>query len=260
MAAARNKDAAIAALVEAGAHFQHFDFADTKSVEVALRDSPVVFLLRPPQLADTKKYFDPFVSAAVKHRIPHIVFLSVQGAEKNPFIPHHKIEKLIKESGLPFTLLRPAYFMQNFDTTMHEDVAVRHQLFMPAGNAAFVMVDVRDIGAVAAKVLTEPTQYVNTAYEITGAERLTFQEMARQLTAQLPFNVTYTSPNLFRYALTRRREGMPWSFVFVTMLLHALPRLQPAPPITDCVASILNRAPLTFQQYVTDYKEKLQRR
>ena len=46
----------------------------------------------------------------------------MQGVEKNKIIPHHKIEKLIVVSKIPFTFLRPAYFMQNFTTTLSNDI------------------------------------------------------------------------------------------------------------------------------------------
>ncbi|WP_235299381.1 SDR family oxidoreductase [Portibacter marinus] len=93
-----------------------FDFEDQHSIKAALEKTEILFLLRPPQLADVNKYFDPVISMALEEQIQHIVFLSVQGAEKSKFIPYHKIEKLIINSSLPYTFLRPAYFMQNFTT------------------------------------------------------------------------------------------------------------------------------------------------
>lgn len=45
--------------------------------------------------------------------IKHIVFLSLLGVEKNPIVPHAKIEAMIKASGIPYTFLRPSFFMQN---------------------------------------------------------------------------------------------------------------------------------------------------
>lgn len=90
----------------------HFDFSDLQSVRTSLRECDVLFLLRPPQLSDVKTYFEPLINIAVDEKVGHIVFLSVQGADTNSFIPHHKIEKLIKRCGISYTFLRPAYFMQ----------------------------------------------------------------------------------------------------------------------------------------------------
>ena len=79
-------------------------------------------MLRPPQISDVKKYFAPLVETAKKSSIKHIVFLSVQGVDNSKIIPHHKIEKSIVDSKIIYTFLRPAYFMQNFTTTLRNDL------------------------------------------------------------------------------------------------------------------------------------------
>ena len=71
-----------------------------------------------------------------------------KGAENNRFIPNHKTEQLLICSGLAYTLLRPAYFMQNFTTTLRADLVERHRIFLPAGRARFTLIDVDDISRV----------------------------------------------------------------------------------------------------------------
>ncbi|WKK78452.1 NmrA family NAD(P)-binding protein [Marivirga salinae] len=73
-------------------------------------------------IADLKAVFKPLIEVVKEVGVKHIVFLSVQGAEKQSYIPHHKIEKLIVESQIPYTFIRPAYFMQNFITTLGKDI------------------------------------------------------------------------------------------------------------------------------------------
>lgn len=88
-----------------------FDFTDIKTFSSALKNIDLLFLLRPPQISNVKKYFAPLIAIAVKSSVKHIIFLSVQGVEKSKMIPHHKIEKLIVASKIPYTFLRPAYFL-----------------------------------------------------------------------------------------------------------------------------------------------------
>jgi uncharacterized protein YbjT (DUF2867 family) len=113
----------------------YFDFLDIKSVSDALEQTDILFLLRPPQISDVKNVFNPLIRMAQEKNLEHIVFLSVQGAENSSFIPHHKIEKLIAECGINYTFLRPAYFMQNFTTTLQKDLVQNDTIFLPAGNA-----------------------------------------------------------------------------------------------------------------------------
>ena len=100
----------------------YFDFTDVGTYKTALNNCDILFLLCPPQLSEVEKYFKPLIDLAVSTGVKHIVFLSVQGVEKNKIIPHHKIEKLIVDSNIPYTFLRPAYFMQNYTTTLHTDL------------------------------------------------------------------------------------------------------------------------------------------
>jgi len=128
---------------------------------------------------------------AVSCSVNHIVFLSVQGVEKSNTIPHQKIEKLITASKIPYNFLRPAYFMENFTTTLHTDLAKEHKIFLPAGNAKFTLIDVTDIGKVAAKILTETEKHLKKAYDLTNYEELSFSEMAYKLSKGLNLRITY---------------------------------------------------------------------
>jgi len=99
---------------------RRFDFTDLRSYKPALGNCDELFLLRPPNIANVQKYFKPLIDTAVELKLKHIVFLSVQGVENSKIIPHYKIEQLIIKSKIPYTFLRPAYFMQNFSTTLNK--------------------------------------------------------------------------------------------------------------------------------------------
>ncbi len=237
--------------------FVRFDFTDPATIAAALPECDVLFLLRPPQLFDVAKYFKPFIEQAVAAEVKHIVFLSIQGAPVNRFSPHHKIEKLIVESGIPFTFLRPAYFMQNFTTTLREDLVERKQIYLPADNARFTLIDVRDIGAVAAQVLIQPEKYANTAYDLTSEESLMFRQMAEKLSQGLGRTINYESPTLWEFFWEKRREGYSTGFVVVMIVLHYWPRFQKTPPLSPWVEKIKGTAPISFDQFVCDNADDL---
>ena len=234
-----------------------FDFTDINTFKPALVQCDVLFLLRPPQISDVAQFFKPLVETALHCGVKHIVFLSVQGVEKSTIIPHHKIEKLIVESKIPYTFLRPAYFMQNFTTTLKNDLVVNKRIFLPAGKAKFTLIDVTDIGKVAAKILTETNNHVNKSYELTNREKLTFGEMAEKLSKGLNTTIKYESPNLFKFYWTKRKEKMPTMLILVMIMLHYLPRFQKEPNITDWVKQITNNEPKTFDEFVIEHKNLL---
>jgi uncharacterized protein YbjT (DUF2867 family) len=234
-----------------------FDFLDVTAYHTSLRELDVLFLLRPPQISAVEKYFKPLIQACQATGVKHIVFLSVQGVENSKIIPHHKIEKLIIDSGIPYTFLRPAYFMQNFTTTMRKDLVNNKQIFLPAGNAKFTLIDVRDIGAVAGAILANLAPHINKAYDLTCNEKMTFQEMAVMLSRKSGTEIQFTSPNLLRFFLTKRKEKIPTMFILVMIMLHYLPRFQAEPATTDWVDKIIHRQPTTFEQFIQDHKSLL---
>jgi uncharacterized protein YbjT (DUF2867 family) len=238
-------------------HFTTFDFTDTSTYKPALSGCDVLFLLRPPQISAVAKFFKLLVDTAKEAGVQHIVFLSVQGAGDNNFIPHHKIEALIKESGISYTFLRPAYFMQNFTTTLREDLIKRKQVFLPAGTARFTLIDVRDIGKVAARVLQDPEAHGNKAYDLTNDEKLSFGEMADIISGVTTQPIRFVSPNLIRFFVQKRKEGMPPVFILVMIMLHYLPRFRKEPVLSNWVEVLTGRPPITFEQFVKDHTHLL---
>jgi uncharacterized protein YbjT (DUF2867 family) len=206
--------------------FRQLDFSDPSGFEEALRDIEVVFLLRPPNLADIPKYFGPFFKAIGLAGVKKVVFLSVQGVEDQTKIPHHKMEQLIKDMGVEYVFLRPSYFMQNLTSTLLPDILEKRQLYIPAGNVKFTWVDVRDIGKVAAKVLVDFEVYKSRALEITGSEEKDFTEVAAEMTKVLGMKIEYVSPNLCAFFLKKKKQGVATPMIFVMIILHYLPRFQ----------------------------------
>ncbi len=236
--------------------YVQFDFQDSGSFKVALASCDTLFLLRPPELANVEKIFRPLIDSAKSCGVTHVVFLSVQGVERSRVIPHNKIERLIADSGLSFTFLRPAYFMQNFSTTLKGDIHNR-EIYLPSGDSKFALIDVRDIGDVAAIVLANPQKYTGEKIELTCQVRLNFAQMAKSLSRILGVLITYKSPNLFSFYVHKRREGVATSFILVLIMLHFLPRFQRLPVVTNYVQQITGHMPREFDDYVRDNKELL---
>jgi len=234
-----------------------FDFANTATYKPALTQCEVLFLLRPPQISDVEKYFKPLIETAQEVGVQHIVFLSVQGVEKSSIIPHHKIEKLIVASRIAYTFLRPAYFMQNFSTTLRDDLVNKNRIFLPAGQAKFTLIDVADIGQAAARILTNAADYANQAFDLTCNDRLDFGEMAKKLSAGLDRHIQYQSPNLLRFYLSKRKEHVAPMFILVLIMLHYLPRFQAKPLVSHWVEKITGKVPRSFDGFIADNKSLL---
>jgi uncharacterized protein YbjT (DUF2867 family) len=231
-----------------------FDFNDPSTYNEALEDVVKVFLVRPPALADADRQFRPFIETLANHpEIRQVVFLSLLGVENNPVVPHFKIEKLILEKQLPYTFLRPGFFMQNLETNHLEDLQEHQDIFVPAGNGKTSFIDVRDIAAVAVKVLSEEN-HLNRAYALTGSEALTYQQVADLFTEVTGQKFTYSDPSVIRFALRMRRRGLAWKFIMVMIALYSVAKLGKAGQITDELPRLLGREPISMKKYIEDHK------
>ncbi|MEQ0564473.1 NmrA/HSCARG family protein [Amycolatopsis sp. NEAU-NG30] len=112
------------------------------------------------------------VDAAVAAGVPHVVFHSVFGADRERGVPHHDskhaIEEYLRKSGLRATMIRPAPFMEEVAPSLeHGEIVLR--LPLPE-DAALKMISVRDVGRVAAALLLGTAEAPGGAVELVGDE------------------------------------------------------------------------------------------
>jgi uncharacterized protein YbjT (DUF2867 family) len=182
--------------------------------------------------------------------ISQIVFLSVQGAEKSKVIPHHKIEKLVQESGIHYIFLRPSYFMQNITTTLLKDIQEKRRIFLPAGKAKFNWIDINNIGEVSAILLERFEEFSNLAFELTGYENKNFYEVANMISTITGKKINYQSPNSFRFFSAKKKEGVATGMILVMNMLHFLPRFQEEPKISDFYEKITGKKPTSLKAFI----------
>ena len=228
-----------------------FDFGDPSTYAAAFEDVDRLFLMRPPQISDIKRYIKPVIDYASEIGIKQIVFLSLLGAEKNRIVPHAKVETFLLASGVPYTLLRCGFFMQNLSTTHRQDIAEHNDIFVSAGKGKTSFIDVRDIAAVAAKTLTEPG-HENKAYPLTGKVALSYYEVADIFSEVLDRPIRYSNPSPIRFAWRMHKQGHPWGFVGVISGIYLTTRFGLAQTITPVVNELLGRDPIAMQDFVRD--------
>jgi uncharacterized protein YbjT (DUF2867 family) len=102
---------------------------------------------------------------------------------------HHEIDQLVESSGLPYTFLRPTFFMQNIMAAA-QTVASDGVMYWPFGDGRAGMPDVRDIVDVAVEVLTSDGHEAAT-YTLTGPASISMHDVATAFTGALGKQVTY---------------------------------------------------------------------
>ena len=189
-----------------------------------------------------------------------MVLLSLQGAEHNRVVPHHALEQWLGQSGRSGTFVRASFFMQNLTPTHLTDIRDRDEIVVPAGSGATAFVDARDVAAVAASALLDPTRHHDTAWTPTGPQALTYAEVAATLSDVLGRPIRYRAPGLVRYA--RHAHGtlaMPWGMVAVTSAIYTMARLGRAGGLTDDVRTVTGHDPVSFEEFARRERARWQR-
>ena len=176
-----------AALVKAGAEVVQGDLTNHAVLQLALRGVNGVFAMSTPFEAGMEAEVRQGImlaDAAKQAGITHCVYTSVGSAHRRTGIPHFeskwKVEQHIQKIGLPATILRPVWFMENFTTFAKPSPDGVITLPMaPARKLA--MVALKDIGAFSAAAFMRPKDFIGQAIDLAGDE-LTMPEVAVLLT------------------------------------------------------------------------------
>jgi uncharacterized protein YbjT (DUF2867 family) len=187
------------------------DFETAASLDAALEGITSVFLVTPPH-PDASAMVDRFLAAATKSPLrPRIVRLSaIKGSDQGPTDntrTHGRADRAIQDSGLPYVILRPNYFMQNLFGSA-ESILAQGMMFQGTGDGRLGFIDVRDIADVATAALLD-TQWDRGIYELTGPESISYADVAKLLGEALGREVKYVpvTPEQVRESIVKRGWG-----------------------------------------------------
>jgi uncharacterized protein YbjT (DUF2867 family) len=251
-AAVRNADDA--SHLREGVQSRPFDFSMSPAeLDHALKGCDRLFLMRPPAIADVQKYLFPVIDAAQRSGIQQIVFLSLQGVQQNRSTPHYAVEQYLKSTGAPYTSLRPNFFMQNLSTIHAAEIRDDDDVFVPAGLSFTAFIDARDIGRVAAAVLTEPG-HIKQAYTLSGEQSLTYRSVAAILSDVLGRSIHYRRPSETEYLSSLRTQGKPEDYIAVQKMIYRIVRFNISAFPNRTVRRLTGHPATTFREFATREK------
>jgi uncharacterized protein YbjT (DUF2867 family) len=173
---------------------------------------------------------------------------------------HRQEEKLVEESGIPYTFLRAGAFMQNFVNFFGQTIRTQNAFYLPVGDGKVSFVDARDIAAVATKILLAKhngtkinEQYENKKYGITGNKALSYSQVAEILSNVLGRRITYVNITEDGARNAMKNMGMDEWLIDALIEFHNVIKSGNASQSTAAVEQITGRKPISFEQFVKDY-------
>jgi uncharacterized protein YbjT (DUF2867 family) len=156
----------------------HFDWDDPTNHPLALEGIDRLYLVPPVMRTDFADQLASFLDLAETVGVRHVTYLSAYGIDQVPpqVAPRAVELDLIGRAAMTHSILRPAWFMQNFSDTFLKPVD--GVITVPTANGSEAFIDASDVAAVAAETLVSPDAYAGAAYPLTGPEAMTVSQAA----------------------------------------------------------------------------------
>jgi uncharacterized protein YbjT (DUF2867 family) len=169
-------------------------FEDPASLDAAMEQVDTVIMIAPPG-PDCVQQNIAVIDAAKRSGVRKIVRISAikaapDGRTENTRL-HGECDRLLQESGLTYTILRPNYFMQNIMMSL-QSINADSCFYAGMGEGRLAMIDVRDVAECAATAATSD-QFDNENLEISGPQSIGFSDVASALSEVANRQVTYVA-------------------------------------------------------------------
>ncbi|MEV6429897.1 NAD(P)H-binding protein [Nocardia sp. NPDC051463] len=222
-----------------------FDWTDPATWPSALDGISAVFVVYSPDVAmpGAPEVIGAFAEQAVAAGARRLVLLSGQRAEVGV-----DSERRLQNSGAEWTILRVAWFDQNFDEGFLRDDVRAGRVALPVGAVGEAFIDADDIADVAAAVLTEP-RHSGAIYELTGPRLLTFADAVAEIGAASGRDIRFVEVSPDAYAATLTAQGRSTAEVEQSIYLFTKLMDGRNARVEHGVQKILGREPRDFRDY-----------
>lgn len=235
----------------------HFDWRDANTFETARTGVDAMYLVPGPVPEQAHaSYVAAMLAGAAEGGVKRVVLLSSFGVgDAPPDNPLRRIELAVESSGVPYTILRPVAFMQNFSEGLRwresfaAGIRERSEIVGPGGSGTVSYVSAEDIAAVAAIALTEDG-HAGKAYAPLGPEPLTLAQVAEHIAWVIGRPITYVETDRapIRDALlaagappeTAEHNSQLYTYAFSSGMFGVL---------NDDVVSVTGRPPISFGEF-----------
>jgi uncharacterized protein YbjT (DUF2867 family) len=231
----------------------HVNLSTGEGLDAALAGIDRAFFLSPGGYADQYALLAPLIAKAKEADLKKVVLMTAIGAEQAKGTPLYRVEQDLKNSGLPYNIVRPSWFMQNFTHYYGYGIKELNSIALPTGDGKAGFIDARDIAAVCATLLTDDT-HNNQGFNITGSEALDHHQVAALISEATGKQVAYQdiTPEAFKAVLLGAGANEPYADMMVTLMSYL--KAGYTAKVTDEVQKVTGHAPRTFKAFAQDFK------
>ena len=223
-----------------------FDWDDSGTYALALDGVDGVYFVPPSFRTDYPPLVAAFLEAVTAAGVERIVYLSARGAVAGDHIPMRAAEMSLEKAGLPATVLRPAWFAQNFtESFLYPLVRDQGVVAVPTGAGRTPFVDLEDVAAVAVAALLEDG-HQDQLYDLSGPEPMTWSEAAETIGKVTGREIGFVDVPPADWEAAAIGMGVPADYAAHVSELFSVVRDGREDHVSPDVAQVLGREPRSF--------------
>lgn len=224
-----------------------------EGVDAIVQVSP----LAPAMGVQTRHLAEAARAAGVRHLVRSSLLGANEPAPISEGVWHAEADAHVRASGVPFTILRPNQYLQNFTSPNNiASIKARGVIALPAGDARISYLDTRDLGEIAARVvLDEGGAHHGKEYDLTGAEAPTMDEVAAILGEAIGKPVAYAALTEAQFTEALTKAGLPAVLIEGIAGWFGYCRAGHAARISPDAERLLGRRPRSVRDFARDHAD-----
>jgi uncharacterized protein YbjT (DUF2867 family) len=234
------------------------ELADKPALEKALQGVESLFVVtghNPQMVEQQNNVLDAALKAGAKYlvRVGGGRAVAVADSESVVGRGHAAIEERLRNSGIKWVILRPGLFMQNV-LTQAASIKNDSKMVLPfAKDLPVALIDVRDTGAVGARILIDPAPHAGKTYEFTG-KLTTYSAFAEVFSQVLGRPITYVGITPEQAEQGMKSRGMPeWLVAHLVTIAKVAAAGAFSTEDTTLIKDLVKRESITTKQFVEDF-------
>jgi len=231
-----------------GTETVHFDYTKAETFGPALAGAHGLLLMAPPLDPGAPAKLKPVIELAKQAGISRIAFISAFGVNFNEQAPLRIVERQVMDSGIPFAILRPNFFMENFsEGFLSGTIKGQNGIFLAAGDGKTSFISAEDIAGVAVKFFSDFA--LKREIDLTGPEALDHAEVAGMIGEVSGRAISYHALTEDQMVAGVRSAGVPEPAIGYMKALYDVVRAGHAAGVTGDVELVLGRPPISFRKF-----------
>ncbi|WP_165313976.1 SDR family oxidoreductase [Vibrio ziniensis] len=227
-----------------------FDYSDSSTFDSAFEGVDRAYVMLAGGYVAIKELLIPVVEAAAARNVK-VVFQSVLGVDADDSIPYRQVEIALENSGVPYVILRPNWFSDNFHTYWKAGID-QGVIAVPAADGKSSFIDVRDIASSAAAALSTD-KFDNQAFNLTGPEAFSYAEAAAKISSALGKPVQYQAIEEGAFCDMLKSVGVPADYAeFLTSIFYPVREGWTA-GVSDAVQVLTGKPARSLDSYIKDH-------